>query len=344
MRLASAALLISSLLGAAQPSLITVASFPDRPGNVTVSPAGQIFATIHPLGSPSRQLVRVDGKGRITPFPSASWQRPNGTPATATIFDTLLGITTDRKGNVWVIDMGLNLGRTRFFAFQASSRAKTFELTFPQNVAPKGSFIQDLAVDDRNGQVYLADIANPGLLVVDTRARTVRRLASHPAFVAEDVDMKIGGKLIHFGGKPARVAVNPLTLSGDRETLYFGAMNGSTWYSLPTRLLSEKADDEAIAQAIRAVGPKPVSGGVATDAKGNHYFTNLNENGVDVLRPGATRLELLLRYSRLDWADNVALGPDGHLYITVNQLHKTPAFTGGADEGSAPYFIYKIKL
>ena len=76
--------------------------------------------------------------------------------------------------------------------------------------------------------------------MVDTNNKTVRRFAD-PVLEAEDIDMVIGGKVIHFGGAPARVAVNPITLSEDRNTLFFGAMNGIKWYSLPAAMFRDEA-------------------------------------------------------------------------------------------------------
>ncbi|MEO1713843.1 MAG: L-dopachrome tautomerase-related protein, partial [Bacteroidota bacterium] len=203
-------------------------------------------------------------------------------------------------------------------------------------------FIQDLAIDEKNGWVYLADIADPGILAVEMATKEVRRF-SHESVLAEPVDMVIDGKLIYFGGAPASVAVNPITLSADRETLYYGAMSGTTWYQLSAELFRAGKTDYEIAKSIKVVGPKPVSDGVATDAEGNHYFTNIQHHGVDMLTK-AGDLQPLLRDPRILWADNVALDQKGYIYITVNQLHKSPAFTGGADEGQAPYYILKVKL
>lgn len=324
--------------------LEVVAEFAERPGNVRVSAHGKVFATIHPLSNPSRQLVRVVGPGVIEPFPSASWQRPAGVPATDTTFDTPLGVTSDGAGRLWVADMGLNLGKTRLFAFGIADGKTAFALTLPEDVAPKGSFLQDLVADDRNGFVYLADIANPGLVVVNLKTRAVRRVRTLPAFLPEDVDVRIDGRVVNFRGKPARVPVNPITLSADGETLYFGAMNGLRWYALPTALLREGASDDAIAAAIRVDAEKPVSAGAATDAQGNHYFTNLNEKGVDFFKRRTRTLEPLIRDARLDWCDNVSLSPDGYAYVVVNRLHKAAGFTGGKEEGAAPYFIYRFRL
>ena len=51
--------------------------------------------------------------------------------------------------------------------------------------------------------------------------------------------MIIDGKVIDFGGKPSRVGINPITLSDDRETLFFGSMNGTSWYEVPAQLLEK---------------------------------------------------------------------------------------------------------
>jgi sugar lactone lactonase YvrE len=322
--------------------LITVAQMDIRPGNVTVTANGDIFATIHPFGNHSLQLVKIVKKKYI-PFPNKIWQREKNKPASISTFDTPLGITTDSKSNIWIIDIGINYGKTRLFAFDSKTGTKTFELVFPEDVAPKGSFIQDLAVDDKNGFVYLADISNPGILVVNIKNQSVKRIKQHKTFLSEDVDMIIDNKIIQFGEKPARVAINPITLSSDKDTLYYGAMNGKNWYSLSAKLIRENATDYDIENSIKKVSDKPISDGVATDNQGNHYFTNLTENGIDVYDVKSKRLKSLIRNPKLDWPDNVAIGKDNYIYIAVNQLHKTTTFTGAEDSGKAPYYIYKIK-
>ncbi|MEL6142448.1 MAG: L-dopachrome tautomerase-related protein [Bacteroidota bacterium] len=321
--------------------LEVVAEFSTRPGNVAVSKDGRVFTSMHPLGTSELQLVEITGKNSIEPFPSIDYQNSTGTPSNDKL-DTPLGIRIDKNDILWLIDMGQNLGKTRLFAFDITTKKEVFRFDFPEEIAPKGSFIQDVAVDEKNGWVYLADIANPGIIVLNTKTKEARRFADETV-QAEKIDMVIDGKLIHFGGAPASVAVNPITLSDDRNTLYYGAMNGTTWYKVPATLFREGANDYTISNAIKVAGPKPVSDGVATDTNGNHYFTNLQHDGIDVLT-NAGELKPLYRSEKIDWADNVALDSKGWIYVTVNQLHKTPAFTGGKDEGQAPFYIYRFKL
>ena len=141
--------------------------------------------------------------------------------------------------------------------------------------------------------------------------------------------------------KPARIAVNPITLSADGETLFFGAMTGQTWYQVPARLLREGAGDAEIAKAIAKAGPKPVSDGASTDIEGNHYFTDLGRNAITVLSPDG-RLETLVQDDLLLWPDALSFGEPDWLYIAVNQLHRAPRFNGGVDGAVLPFRILRV--
>lgn len=322
-------------------TLETVAELPIRPGNVTATRDGRVFSTVHPLDKPSGiQLMEVTAPDRYRPWPDGSYQSDAANRSDERI-DTPLGIAQDSKGRLWITDMGLNLGKTRLWAFDIASGQRIHKIELPAEVAPKGAFVQDLAVDAERGWVYLADIAPPALIAVEIATGKAHRFSGHTALQADPkAIMQVDGTPTHFGGKPASVGVNPLTLSKDGQTLYFGAMNGLKWYAVPTRHLRH-ADDRATATAIRVVGRKPVSDGVATDDAGNHFFTNLNDNGIDVLdRKG--KLSPLVRDERLSWPDNAQFGPDSWLYVSVNQLHRTSAFTGGEDTGKPPYRIMRV--
>lgn len=312
-----------------------------RPGNVAVSRDGRVFATIHPLASPKQQLVEIVN-GKPVPFPSEKLQK-NGGKADHQKFDTPLGVTVDKENRLWMIDMGLELGTTRLWCFDLKKNMVTEKIELPADIAPKGSFVQDVAIDEKNRWAYLADIANPGIIALNLKTKKARRFSGHKALQSEDVDMIIDGKVIDFGGKPSRVAVNPITLSHDRETLFFGSMNGTSWYQVPAKLFRENAGDQIIGNAIQKFGDKPVSDGAATDQYGNHYITNLGGHSISKLDANG-QLSEVIKDGRLQWPDNVAVSQDGYLYISVNQLNTTTAFSGQPDQGKPPYFIYRIKL
>lgn len=323
-----------------EPKLEVVAELNFRPGNVAVSKTGRVFSTIHPLGGGDIQVVEITSPKNYKQYPSVGYQK-NGKPASDEAFDTPLGIKFDANGFLWIIDMGQTLGKTRLWSIDIKTNKVVRKIELPQAIAPKGSFIQDLVVDSKNGWAYLADIANPGIIAVNLKTDKARRF-NYEQFQSEEVDMFIDGKLIYFGGNPARVGVNPISLSKDGNILYFGAMNGLSLYSLNARLVREERNDSTIGKSIGKVGTKPISDGIATDAQGNHYITNLPEHAISKLDANGN-LSILVQDKRLNWPDNVALSSDGYIYIAVNQLHTTPPFTGASDEGKAPYFIYRYQ-
>lgn len=325
-----------------QPELEEVAAMDIRPGDVAVSAEGRVFATIHPLGSQQTQLVEII-KGKAVPYPDASYQK-NNKKANDAQFDTMLGLIFDKHNKLWVIDMGLELGKTRLWAFDISKNKVTEKIELPASIAPKGTFTQDVTIDEKNGWAYLADIANPGIIALNLKTRKATRFSGHQALQAEDKDMVINGNVVHFGGKPARVAIDPITLSADRETLFFGAMVGSSWYQVPAKLFRTGKDDQTIGNAISKVGDKPFSDGAVTDGLGNHYFTNLQENAITKLDANGKLSHLIQDKEKLLWSDNVYLAPGNWMYISTNQLNTTPAFTGKGDLGKAPFYIYRFKL
>lgn len=319
-----------------------VGTLNERPGDVAVSAEGRVFATIHPLGSKQNQLVEIIN-GKPVPYPSSAYQKNGQTPSDKK-FDAMLGLIFDKKDRLWVTDMGLDLGRSRIWVFDIKKNKVIKKIEIPTHIAPSGSFLQDIVVDEKNNWAFLADIANPGIIALDLSHNTFRRFGNHPALQAEDKDMIIDNEVVYFGGKPARVAIDPITLSPDRETLFFGAMNGSTWYKLPTRLFREKQNDRIIDNSITVVGTKPYSDGAFTDPSGNHYFTNLQEHAITRLDTKGKLTHMVQNSQKLQWPDNAYLGPDSWVYISVNHLNTTPAFTGGADKGKPPYYIYKFRL
>jgi sugar lactone lactonase YvrE len=330
-------------------TLEVVAELPINPGNLAVTAEGRVFATVHQFRRGPAQLIEITGRTDYRPWPNASWNGPFG--STPNVLNSVLGISIDRKGRLWVIDNGR--GETdlqpKLLAFSLTNGELAFRYDFPQRTGPKGSFLNDLAVDARRGFVYLADVGglhDPALVVVDINRQESRRFTGSPALAAEDVDLIVDGRVVRVPDeqgepRPARIAVNPITLSADGETLYFGAMNGQTWYALPAQLLREGASDSEIAAAIEAAGKKPVSDGASTDRAGNHYFTNLGANAIDVLQPDGT-LKHLVQDERLLWPDALSFGEESSLYVAVNQLHRSPALNGGVEAGEPPYLIMRV--
>lgn len=351
--LAPLALALSTSLPAqAQPPKVgqveIVAELDITPGNVTASRTGRVFASIHGMRRGPVQLIELTGRNSWKAFPDAAWNAAPGSGAD--VLNTPHGVVIDSQDRLWVVDHGNWLDKPqppKLLAFDINTRKLAFRHDFNRWVAPEGQILQDLAVDAERGFVYIADCGlDPAIVVVDIKRGTSRRFAGHASLQGEEVELVVEGQSLLFpgeGGKlgPARVGINPITLSADGQTLYYGAMNGKSWFSLPTRLFREGAADAQVAAAVTRVGPKPISDGAATDTEGNHFITNLPENGIDILTKHG-ELKPLVRDARFLWPDNAHFGPDSWLYVAVNQLHRNPIFTGQADTGRPPYLITRV--
>ncbi|WP_206077415.1 hypothetical protein [Massilia sp. HP4] len=89
------------------------------------------------------------------------------------------------------------------------------------------------------------------------------------------------------------------------------------------------------------VQAKPVPDGAATGAEGNHLFTNLSANGIDMLDKDG-QLKPLVRDERFLWPDNAHFGPESWLYVAVNQPHRNPIFSGTVDQGKPPCPVARV--
>ncbi len=330
-------------------ALELVAELPINPGNLAVTEGGRVFATVHQFRRAEAQLIEITGPASYRPWPDQTWNGAFGSGPE--VLNSPLGIAIDRQDRLWVIDNGLGEPpqTPKLLAFALSDGSLALRYDFPPETGPDGSFLNDLAVDETRGFVYLADVGGsqaPALVWVDLNRQTSRRFTASPALHAEDRDLVVEGRVIgrrDAAGafQPARIAVNPITLSADGETLYFGAMNGATWYQVPTRLLREGATDDVIAAAVQRTGPKPVSDGASTDTESNHYFTDLAHNAITVLKADG-RLETLVQDERLLWPDALSFGEPGWLYIAVNQLHRAPALNDGVEGATPPFRIMRV--
>lgn len=331
-----------------------VAELDIMPGNVTVSQDGRIFATVNGLRRGSAQMIEVTGRNTWEPFPDEAW---NASPGSGSdVLYTPHGVVIDSQDRLWVIDHGNWLPeaqRPRLLAFDINTRELLYRYDFDETEAPgqfpQGQFMQDLAVDAERGFVYIADSSSqsPAIVMVDINQNTVRRFEGHPSLQTEDrVVVVVEGDVWTVTSPdgetfPAGSPLNPITLSADGETLFFGAVRGLTWYSMPTGLLHDGASDQEIGEAIEVAASKPVTDGVSTDAEGNHFFTNLAAGSIDMMSPDG-RMTRLAQDPRFLWLDSVRFGPDSWLYVSVNQLHRAPNFNNGEDLAELPYIIARV--
>jgi sugar lactone lactonase YvrE len=338
-------------------TLEVVAELPLRPWNHAVTGDGRIFATVVRSDREQPALIEITGRNSYKPFPDASWNATFG--SSPNVLNRPQGIQIDEQNRLWVIDQGSwqimpDKGRLplpdqppKLVAFDLNTGKLVYRLNLSRDAAPvPNSLPQDLAVDERNGFVYLADSQSPAIIAINLQQKTARRFTAHPSLQPENIDLVVEGKVLSRPddtGKltPARIGINPISLSADRETLFYGAMTGKSLWSVPTKLFRDGVEDKAIAAAIRRVGAKPVSDGISTDTQGNHYITNLAENAISVLTSNG-KLSQLVQDDRLIWSDSLSFGELSWLYVAVNQLNRSLLLNPKTDVGKPPYLIVRV--
>jgi len=139
------------------------------------------------------------------------------------------------------------------------------------------------------------------------------------------------------------LGLNPIAIDPAFEWVYFGTINGETVYRLPASALADPGMDAAtLAGTIEAYADKRPCDGIAVDGQGRVFITDIEASAVGVATPDGYRV-IARDDVRLAWPDGFALGPDGALYVTQNQLHAHPGLNEGVDETQKPFHILKLK-
>ena len=324
-------------------SLEEVLQYPEPIGNVAVSADGRIFFTVHPESRPDGNKLLEWVDGAAVPYPSGTVQ-PH-------LFDTVLGVVVDRRNWLWTIDSGNHgFGSARLLAFDLASGDLVHDHEFRPEIAPAGSFLQDLQVSADGAFVFIADASiwrkSPAIIVYDVATRDARRvLDSHPSVSVQNYlirtptrDMAFLGGLVEL-----KTGVDGITLDTASEWLYYGAMNNSDLYRVRVSdLTNPTLPARQLENDVQRVGDKPLSDGMSSDLAGNVYITDVEHGSVARLAPDGS-LTTMIRSDRIRWADALSFGPDGWLYLADSAIPDQVLQSKDHIASRAPYFVYRFR-
>jgi sugar lactone lactonase YvrE len=323
-----------------QEVLEEVLSYPLPIGNVAVSTTGRVFFTVHPEARPKGNKLLEFVDGAAVPYPDSRQQ--------AELFDTVLGVAIDRQGNLWTIDHGNHGTRSaRLLAFALDSGEVVHDHRLAAEIAPAGSFLQDLQVSADGRTIIIADASfwrkRPAIIVYDVESATARRvLESHPSVSAEKFVIAHGGNEMRFFGGlvTLRGGVDGIALGP--EWLYYGALSGSSLYRVRlSDLRNNELPPAQLARRVEHYSAKPLSDGLSTDVEGNVYVTDVEHNAI--FRIGDDREPItLIRSPRLRWPDALSFGPDGWLYVADSALQEVVLQPQENVDASGPYGIFRF--
>jgi sugar lactone lactonase YvrE len=322
-------------------ALEQVLEYREPVGNVAVNRDGRIFFTVHPESRPTGNKLLEYVEGAAVPYPSGAEQ--------AQLFDTVLGVAFDRYNRLWTIDHGNHGLRTaRIVAIDLDTNTVIREQSLSPDVAPAGSFLQDLQVSADGNTIVIADASfwrkSPAIIVYDVETGEARRvLESHPSVSAENYMIRNGDREMEFiGGIVAlRGGIDGIALGP--EWLYFGALSGSGLYRVRLRDLRDRSlPPGQLANRVERYSDKPLSDGFSLDVDGNVYITDIEHSSIFVVSP-ERELKTLIQSKDVRWADALSFGPEGYLYLADSALSELILQSREHIDTNGPYRIFRFK-
>jgi len=322
-------------------SLEEVLRFPEPVGNVAVNRDGRLFFTVHPESRPVGNKLLEYVRGAAVPFPSGAAQ--------AELFDTVLGVAIDRFNRLWTIDHGNHgLRPARIVAIDLNTNEILRHQALSPDIAPAGSFLQDLQVSVDGRTIVIADASfwrkSPAIVVYDVETGEARRvLESHASVSAEDYMIRSQDRDMEFLGGIASLRGGIDGIALDNEWLYYGALSGSGLYRVRlSDLRDKKLPPGQLANRVERYSDKPLSDGLSIDLEGNIYITDVEHHSVFVV--GEQReLKTLIQSPDIRWPDALSFGPGGYLYLADSALPELILQSREHIEASGPYRIFRFR-
>ncbi|MEM8867128.1 MAG: L-dopachrome tautomerase-related protein [Verrucomicrobiota bacterium] len=340
--------LLLGALASAAPTVEILAELNQRPGNPAVGPDGTVYFSMHPFDEPNYKVMQLGDDGSFFPFPSEAISKR---------FAAVIGIQTDSKGRVWILDMGSADSSPKLFAWDTVNDRVFKVIYLPKEALVENSFVQDFALDEKRGQAYIADMSRggmidasePAIIVVDLEIGGARRiLQGHPMLQpAPGKVMITEGTPTTFTDEagthhPLEIGLNPIAIDAQNEWVYFSTIHPGYLYRAPAEKLADRfLRPSRLIETFERFAPKPTSDGIAADGKGRVFITNLEDNAISIADESGTRI--WVQDDRFIWPDGVYVAPDGSIVATINQLNRAAPFNKGIDGSKPPYYIVRIK-
>ncbi|AXQ48585.1 L-dopachrome tautomerase-related protein [Pseudomonas vlassakiae] len=333
------------------------------PTGVTVTETGRIFINFPRWGDDVPYTVAEIKQGHLVPYPDLKTNVENAKDPAAG-FISVQSVVADGQGRVWVLDTAApafsepKAGGAKLIAIDLNTNKIVKTVVFPRDVILPTTYVNDVRFDFRvgkEGTAYVTDssVKGPGgIIVLDLASGTATRRLSGAKSTSVDPEFRpvIEGKpaLItrDAQGKSGllTVASDGIALSSDGKTLYFCPLSSRHLYSVPTALLRDPNVSEAeLEQAVVDLGEKGASDGLEADANGAVYAGDYEHNSIRKRLADGT-WQTVVEDSRVLWPDTLSIGPDGYLYFTANQLHRSPGFNDGQDKRVKPYSLMRVKI
>lgn len=321
------------------------------PTGVTVSDDGRVFVSFPRWGDDVLFTVAEIVDGRAVAFPD---QDINTWPA-ASAADHLVSVQSvivDPAGHLWLLDAASPEMKPhapdgpKLVEVDLATNAVVRTVHIDPTAMTETTYLNDVRFDlsrGSGGYAYITDSQpSGGLIVADLGlGQTWARLRGHETTRAVADFRAVTQGVVHTN---YQVGSDGIALGAGGERLYYSPLSSRRLYSVSTEaLLDRTLDDDAVARTIVDHGDKPASDGLETDTDGRIYATAYEHSAVLRVDPDGS-WHTVLHAPDLLWPDTLSLAADGHLYVSVNQLPRSPLFNHGVDDRVPPYRIIRVPV
>jgi sugar lactone lactonase YvrE len=332
------------------PEYEVVAEFDDlMPTGVTVTDKERIFVSFPRWGDDVPYTVAEVVNGRPQPYPDAQineWRPEAGGQGLLSV----QSVITDPSGHVWLLDTGSlafapwQEGGPKLVEVDPATDEVVRIVRLEASAVTPTTYLNDVRFDlsrGPGGYAYVTDSQPEGaLIVVDLGSgESWSRLRGHPSTRAVDGFRAIVQGVLHDN---YQVGADGIAISADGSDLFYCPLSSRRLYRVPTDALIDRTlSDEEVATRVVDLGDKAASDGLESDAAGGVYATAYEHSAVVKRHPDGS-FSTVLHAPTLLWPDTLALAANRYLYVSVNQLPRTPLFNGGVDSRVPPYQIIRV--
>lgn len=324
-------------------------------GNIAYTHKGELVYSNHPFYNPDIRVMHYNAKRKkSTPYPNLEWNRPR--KGDDLWFDSVLGIRSDSKGIVWILDMGQREGLTpKLVGWNTHTNTLERIYYIPKPISIKTSQHNDFVIDYTHGVFIIADeeIGNGGdgsraaLVVVDMKTGESRRLLEgHKTTKPENIAIVINGKSLNIPNtnRPIRVGVDGITADKENKWLYYAPLNGLKVYRVKIEdLINKSLSKRELDKKIETYATKNNNGGLSIDKNNNLYLTYIESNSIGIIPAKNKKSYNYVSDIKMSWPDGISYNKDGYMYVSAAQLPNASIFNKGIDKTTKPFYIFRFK-
>jgi len=321
---------------------------------VAVSPDGRVFTNFpYWLDKHNYSVIEVKN-GKPVLYPNAQWNSFKKGDNGSDTFVCVQAVVADENGYLWVVDAaGIGLGPV----YKNSNKIVKIKLAdntieriykFPENVAGKDSYINDIRIDNTNGFAYMTSSSNGGIVVLNTKTGDSRFVLHNSPSVISDPAYHFtfnGKEFAKADGSIPKINSDGIALTPDKAWLYYKPLTDDKLYRISTSLLRDFSTPlQTINDKVEDLGHFVTTDGMEFDKDGNLYLGDLEKSSIVKITPDLKMHTLVTDPEKLIWPDSYSISADGYLYISISQIQQMPWFNNNINKTEKPYKLLRLKL